>query len=81
MLPEAPRDVCHHRNQLLSNEMNSASIVTCGVCGSVYERRTVWISSRDAGEKRCEVCGELLEAWNGPKLPIFKLVKRGNRHQ
>jgi len=59
--------------------MITASIVTCPVCQSVYERRTVWISSRDSGEKRCDVCGALMEIWNGPKLPIYQLVKRGKR--
>lgn len=59
--------------------MSDTSTVTCSVCRSVYERRTVWISSRDAGEKRCEICGALLEAWNGPKLPLFRLLKRGRR--
>lgn len=59
--------------------MINASTISCEVCCSVYERRTVWISSRDKGEKRCEVCGALLEIWNGPRLPIFRLLKRGSR--
>jgi ribosomal protein S27E len=57
--------------------MDTKTTITCRVCGSVYVRRYERVNVPDKGEKHCEVCGELLESWDGSRIPIFKLVKRG----
>jgi ribosomal protein S27E len=56
---------------------HNATAVTCKICGSVYLRRAERVNFRGKDEKNCEVCGELLESWDGRRLPTFKLVKRG----
>ena len=55
----------------------SATTITCGICDSIYLRRAERVNFRGKDEKICEVCGELLERWEGRHLPTFKLVKRG----
>ena len=50
---------------------------TCKVCHSVYLRRADRVNFRGKDEKICEVCGEVVEGWDGGRLPTFKLVKRG----
>ena len=55
----------------------SATTITCNVCNSVYLRRSERVNFRGKGEKICEVCGEVLERWDGKRLPTFTLVKRG----
>jgi hypothetical protein len=50
---------------------------TCKVCNSVYLRRADQINFCGKNEKVCVVCGEVIERWEGKRLPTFKLVKRG----
>ena len=57
--------------------MSVARTIACKICDSVYVRRSDKVDSRRKGEKNCEVCGELLESWNGSRIPNFKLVERG----
>ena len=52
--------------------------IKCKRCGSIYERDTYKVIFRDKDEKHCEVCDELLEEWNGSRIPTFKLVRRAD---
>jgi hypothetical protein len=68
---------CKGSESGMKGEPASTSTTTCRVCHSVYLRRAERVNFRGRGEKICEVCGELLERWEGRHLPTFKLVKRG----
>ena len=50
--------------------------VTCEKCGAVYERREVKVIFRDKDDYRCG-CGEILESWNGSRIPEFRRIKPG----
>jgi hypothetical protein len=58
-------------------KVRQPTTITCEICGSVYVRGAERVNFRGKDEKNCEVCGELLESWNGRRTPTFKLVKRG----
>ena len=58
-------------------KLRPATTISCATCGSVYVRRAERVNFRGKDEKNCEVCGELLESWDGRRTPTFKLVKRG----
>jgi hypothetical protein len=45
--------------------------------GDAGIERSERVNFRGKDEKNCEVCGELLESWDGRRTPTFKLVKRG----
>ena len=59
----------------------NATTITCKVCNSIYLRRADRVNFRGKDEKICEVCGEVVERWDGKRLPTFKLVKRGTLAQ
>jgi transcription elongation factor Elf1 len=65
------------RQKFMVATMDTKTTITCKVCGSRYVRRYETVNVPDKGEKHCEVCGELLESWDGSRIPTFRLVMRG----
>ena len=50
------------------------SDITCLRCGSSYEVAESISVRGMAGQAKCVMCGELMEAWQEPKLKAFRLV-------
>jgi hypothetical protein len=48
-------------------------LVTCH-CGAVYERTERRLSFQVVGDFWCE-CGEVLESWNGSRVPVYALTQ------
>jgi hypothetical protein len=70
--------VVHGQYQACRGSTVTTACHICEDCGSAYERTTEKLIWRDTDEYKCEVCGKVLEAWNGSRVPRFRLVKRGN---
>jgi hypothetical protein len=51
-------------------------LVTCH-CGAVYERTERRLSFQVVGDFWCE-CGEVLESWNGWRVPVYVLAQHEN---
>jgi hypothetical protein len=58
--------------------MSLPAQVICPKCGSVYERRSEKVIFRDSDARKCDVCDQVLDRWNGSRIPTFKLLKRGH---
>ena len=56
---------CMDRKTEMKGEPASTATITCRFCHSVYLRLAERANFRGKGEKICEVCGELLERWEG----------------
>jgi hypothetical protein len=48
--------------------------ITCQ-CGAVYERTEKKLTHIDSNSFDCRCCGITLETWNGPRVPIFTLIR------
>jgi hypothetical protein len=47
-------------------------VVTCH-CGAVYERTETRLIFWVIDDFFCQECGEVLESWNGSRIPIYAL--------
>jgi hypothetical protein len=72
-----------HRGRALFGMLKppNTTTITCKVCDSVYLRRANPVNIRGKDGKIREVCGEVVEGWEGKRQPTFKLVKRGTLTQ
>ncbi len=50
-----------------------STCVACA-CGAKYERAEAHLPIKDVGAFECQVCGEVLERWQGRDVPTFKLI-------
>jgi len=51
------------------------TVVTCH-CGSVYERTEAQLVFWVTDDFCCTECGEVLESWNGSRVPVYALLGR-----
>lgn len=49
--------------------------VPCPKCGSLYEKSTFRLPTKDSDRFDCEVCGERLDEWNSTTVPSYRLLK------
>jgi uncharacterized Zn finger protein len=59
------------------------SDLTCPSCASAYEMAESTSMEGSPGRVECNVCGELLDSWETPKLRAYRLVlspERKYRH-
>lgn len=49
--------------------------VICG-CGAIYQRTVSDVLHVDRGKFSCTCCGQMLERWESPRIPYFKLIRR-----
>jgi hypothetical protein len=50
-------------------------VVTCH-CGAVYERTESRLVFWVMDDFLCRECGEVLESWNGSRVPVYALIQR-----
>ena len=48
-------------------------VVTCH-CGAVYERTETQLIFWVMDDFFCHECGEVLESWNGSRIPVYALI-------
>jgi hypothetical protein len=47
--------------------------VTCA-CGAVYNEKRHKLTMRDKDSEKCQVCGDLLNSWNGAVMYSYELI-------
>ena len=52
----------------------------CKKCGSLYKLRKMKLAARDKDKIICEVCGDILIAWNGAECYSEELITRKTNH-
>jgi predicted Zn finger-like uncharacterized protein len=52
----------------------------CPHCGALYAVTYARLSSSGSNVARCVVCGQIMDKWDSPKVPIFKLIHRPEDH-
>ena len=48
----------------------------CPHCGALYAVTYTRLSDIDSNVARCVVCAQIMDKWDSPKVPTFKLVHR-----
>ena len=60
---------------LAPDSARMGQVVTCH-CGAAFERTETLLIFWVMDDFLCSECGEVLESWNGPRVPIYALIQR-----
>jgi hypothetical protein len=58
----------------MSRVASTGRVVTCH-CGAVYERTETRLIFWVMDDFCCQECGEILESWNGSRIPVYALIQ------